>query len=221
MKKLRKIFAGSVFLFASAAVMAQFHRGLTTGAPVTLPPFDHYVLSLSWAPGFCAALASQTRDCASARRTGFVLHGLWPELPDGIFPAPCGPSKRVPKAAVKMMLRSMPDASRIQEEWVQHGMCTGLSPADYFGRVLEARAAVQLPVQITSLEDAITQSPEQIETQFAQANPAFPEAAFRTSCHDGALQEIRVCFDKAVKPQTCPAREPECTLPGILIRPPR
>ena len=221
MKKLREMFVGLFFLFASGALVAQFHRGLRTGAAVSLPPFDHYVLSLSWAPGFCAALAGNPRECASGRGTGFVLHGLWPESPEGNFPAPCGPAKRVPKAVVKMVLRYMLDTNRIQQEWAQHGMCTGLSPADYFGGVLEARAAVQIPVQITSLEDAITQSPDQIETQFAQANPAFPKAAFRTSCRDGALEEARVCLDKALKPQACPPREPECMLKAIVIRPPR
>jgi hypothetical protein len=74
---------------------------------------------------------------------------------------------------------------------------------------------------ITSLEEAITQSPDQIEAEFAQANPAFPKTAFRTSCRGRTFDEMRVCFDKALKPQACPPAEPECAAAAIVIRPPQ
>jgi ribonuclease T2 len=210
MKKLRELCAGLVFLFAASAL--------------TAPPFDRYVLSLSWAPEFCALPATaraNPEECAPGRAIGFVLHGLRPESADGKSTAACGAAKPVSRAVVKMMLRYMLTAARIQQEWAAHGVCTGLSSADYFGSVLEARTAVQIPVQITSLENAITESPEQIETQFAQANPAFPKSAFRTSCRGGALEEMRVCFDKTLKPQACPSDYPDCALAAIVIRPPR
>jgi ribonuclease T2 len=224
MTKIAVRFAGLVFLVGSGVVMAQFHRRIRTEVPVTLPPFDHYVLSLSWAPDFCAppdTAAGNPKECAPGRGVGFVLHGLWPESGDGKSLAACGPAKSVSKAVVNMVLRYMVTASRVQQEWAAHGICTGLSPGEYFGDVLEAATAVQIPVQITSVEDTIAESPEQIETQFASANPAFPKAAFRTSCGAGALAETRVCFDKTLKPQACPASEPECAMPAIVVRPPR
>jgi ribonuclease T2 len=223
MKRLGAAFAGSVFLFASGAVTGQFHRRIRAETPVIQPPFDRYVLSLSWAPGFCAqpdAAAGNPRECAPGRGIGFVVNGLWPESGEGKIPAPCGPAKRVSKAVVNMLLRYMLAENRIQQEWAAHGVCTGLSPGEYFGHVLEARTLVQIPVEITSLEDTITASPEQIEMQFAGANPAFPKTAFRTFCRYGALEETRICFDRTLKPQSCPASEPECPMPAIVVRPP-
>jgi ribonuclease I len=77
---------------------------------------------------------------------------------------------------------------------------------------------VQIPVQIMSAGGTITETPEQIETQFAGANPGFPKGAFRTACDGGAF-ETRICFDKALKPQACPASEAECPMQAITIRP--
>ncbi|MGC3873676.1 ribonuclease T2 family protein [Halomonas sp. GXIMD04776] len=62
--------------------------------------FDHYVLALTWHPGFCQTVERPREECriseqrTKARETvaqGFVLHGLWPSLPqrladDGISP---------------------------------------------------------------------------------------------------------------------------------------
>ncbi len=58
--------------------------------------FDHYVLALTWHPGFCQTTSHSRKECRDAEvqeaeRQGFVLHGLWPSLPrrfadDGITP---------------------------------------------------------------------------------------------------------------------------------------
>ena len=70
----------------------------------------------------------------------------------------------------------------IQHEWATHGTCTGLTMDDFFTKVLLARAAVQIPVQISSIAATETDSPAQIEGEFAGANAAFPKGAFRTAC---------------------------------------
>src|SRR4051812_19830847 len=44
--------------------------------------FDYYVLSLSWAPGFCANpsnASANPKECAPGTHLGFIVHGLWPE----------------------------------------------------------------------------------------------------------------------------------------------
>jgi ribonuclease T2 len=212
------------FLFAfvlAAALPAQFHRS----APETsaAAPFDYYVLSLSWAPGFCAqpgAAAGNPRECAPGGRVGFIVHGLWPEAAAGRNPESCADAKPVPKRVVDVVLRDMLTASLVQHEWATHGVCTGLNPFDYFSAIVEARAAVQIPVQITSIEDQLRESPGQIESQFAAANPSFPKTAFRTFCPRGAFQEERICFDKNFKPQACTSNVGECAFPTITIRPP-
>jgi ribonuclease T2 len=219
MAKLRTSLAGMIAL--AAALPAQFHRSTPErSAPA---PFDYYVLSLSWAPGFCAqpgAAAGNPRECAPGGRVGFIVHGLWPEAVAGKGPESCGTARRVPNPVVNFVLRDMLTDGLVQHEWATHGVCTGLNPFDYFSSIVQARAAVQIPVQITSLQDQIRESPGQIETQFAAANPSFPRAAFRTFCPRGAFQEERICFDKNLKPRECTASVGECASPAIVISPP-
>ena len=222
MVKLRTSFAGTIVIafILAAALQAQFHRSTPeTPAPA---PFDYYVLSLSWAPGFCAqpgAAAGNPRECAPGGRVGFIVHGLWPEAAAGKGPESCGTARRVPKPVVDFVLRDMLTAGLVQHEWAAHGVCTGLNPFDYFSSIVQARAAVQIPVQILSLQDRIRESPGQIETQFAAANPSFPKAAFRTFCPRGAFQEERICFEKNLKPQACTGSVGECASPAVVISP--
>jgi ribonuclease T2 len=187
-------------------------------------PFDYYVLSLSWAPEFCAqpgAAAANPRECATKRGTGFVVHGLWPEAAQGKNPESCGPANRVAGNVIKIALPYMPSASLIQHEWATHGACTGLSPAAYFLDVVQARSDVQLPVQMTSVEVALTESPALIEGQFAAANTAFPKNAFRAVCRNGALSEVRICFNRDLMPIECPAGAGECADAAVNILPVR
>lgn len=204
----------------TAALGAQFHRSRSQSpAPA---PFDYYMLSLSWAPAFCAqpgAASESPQECAPGRAIGFIVHGLWPEAAAGSSPESCGAAKRVPKYVVDLVLRDMLSPALVQHEWATHGICTGLSPFDYFSDIVQARAAVQIPVQITSIDEPVRESPEQIETQFAGANPSFPRTAFRTSCPRDTFQEERICFDKSLKPQACPAAPGECAVPAIVILP--
>jgi ribonuclease T2 len=186
--------------------------------------FDYYVLSLSWAPEFCAqpgAPAGNKQECAAGRKIGFVVHGLWPESAQGRSPETCGPAKSVPKAVISFILPYMPSRDLIQHEWATHGTCTGQTPAEYFANVLQARSTLQIPVQFAALEEAALESPGQIEAQFAESNPTFPAGAFRTACRNAALTEVRTCFGKDLKPQACPATAEECKTPQIGIKPPR
>jgi ribonuclease T2 len=195
---------------------------VAAAAPVSAP-FDYYVLSLSWAPAFCASpgeASANPKECTPGLRTGFIVHGLWPEVAAGKSPESCGNAKPVPKAVVNFVLKDMPSPSLIQHEWATHGVCTGLNPFDYFSAIVQARAAVQIPVQITSIEAPIRESPGQIEAQFAAANPSFPKDAFRTSCPRGEFEEERICFDKNLKPRPCAGIIKTCGIPAVVIRPP-
>jgi ribonuclease T2 len=188
----------------------------------TAAPFDYYLLSLSWAPEFCAQpgeAAANPLECGQGK--GFVVHGLWPEANQGKSPESCGAAKTVPKSLVNDMLKYIPSASLIQHEWATHGTCTGLSQGDYFTKVMVARAAVQIPVQISSLGQSTTESPAEIEAQFAAANPSFPQGAVRTACSGADLTEVRVCFDKNLKALACTASAGECASAGVTIRSPR
>ncbi len=216
--------ASGALIVVSLTGIAQFHLGSKNSPPVVSGQFDYYVLSLSWAPEFCAQpgeAGANPRECASGQRTGFVVHGLWPEASQGASPESCGPPKTVSKGLVNELLPYIPSPGLIQHEWAFHGTCTGLSQDTYFTKVLQARSAVQLPVQITSITGPETETPNQIETQFEGSNPAFPHGAFHTACRASAFTEIRACFDKGLKGRPCTASAGECTSAMLTIRPPR
>lgn len=197
MESLRKPLAGMLALLFAAALGAQIQKP---------GDFDWYVLSLSWAP---------------ESSNGFVVQGFWPVSKQGKTLESCGKAKPVAKAIINLIRPYMPSAALVQHEWAQHGTCTGLTATDYFSDIMEARSAVVLPVQLTSVDGTIDESPGEVESQFAGSNPSFPPGAFRVSCVNGALSEVRVCFDKALNPQACPASLGECTAPSISIRGPR
>jgi ribonuclease T2 len=185
------------------------------------PSFDYYVLSFSWSPEFCAdpgRAAENSRECGSARRLGFVVHGLWPAVESGQNPEACGEKKRVSRGLVHDMLPYMMNEDRIHREWQVHGTCTGLSMSGYFTGLMLARAAVQIPVQITSIAQTQTEEVSRIEAQFAGANPKFPESAFRVACQGGALTEMRVCFDRELKGRACPVSVARCDSQSVKIR---
>lgn len=208
------LLGGLVILALSCSLSAQV-RGAAG-------QFDYFVLSLSWAPEFCAQpgeAASNPRECVPGVR--FVVHGLWPEANSGRSPESCGPVKKVSGGLVNDILPYMPSPGLIQHEWATHGTCTGWSQDEFFTKIILARAAVQIPVQITAIGQTETESPAQIEEQFAGSNPSFPKGAFRTACRGAALTEVRACFDKDLKARACTASVGECASATVTIRPPR
>ncbi len=208
-----------IVLGLAAALLAQSSRR----SAATAASFDYYVLSLSWAPAFCAKPGEASHnpgECASGQAIGFVVHGLWPQAATSKSPESCGNAGQVAKAVVNFALQYMPSPGLIQHEWTVHGSCTGLMPFDYFRSIAQTRSAVQIPVQLTSLTSVVRESAGQIESQFSAANPSFPTTAFRTSCPHGAFEEERVCFDKGLKPRACTTSVGECTLQAVTIRPP-
>src|SRR5258707_11790452 len=122
---------------------------LLLGAPLAAANFDYYVLSLSWAPDFCAQGTGykDPGECGPGKRLGFVVHGLWPQTETGRGPQNCGAASPLPADLVQTMLKYFPTASLIQHEWQTHGTCSGLSAADYFAAVRTARDGLKIPSQ--------------------------------------------------------------------------
>jgi ribonuclease T2 len=222
---MRYFVRAGIVMAGAAMLSAQFHLPGTGGksdstpktkapvsaaapiTPVASTGFEYYVLALSWAPG---------------KRGPFLVRGLWPEKSEGAGPEACAADKsekKVSKGAMSLVLPLMESREAIQTEWEKHGSCSGLSAADFFNGLKYTRSQVQIPVQFTSLEDAATQSPLQIEAQFAGANPGFPAGAFRVGCDGGKFTEVRVCFDPQFKARGCMATAGECGAAELSIRP--
>jgi ribonuclease T2 len=185
--------------------------------------FSYYLLSLSWAPDFCAqpGKGSDPAECGTGNKIGFVVHGLWPQGDTGRGPENCGPASSVPGNVAQAMLAYIPTQSLIQHEWTTHGTCSGLSVEDYFAAVRKVRDSVTIPDEFKAPAQTQTLGPGAIEQAFAAANPSFPKAAFRTSCTSGELQEARICFSKDLAPQACTPSAGECNSGTMKVLPVR
>ena len=215
----------TVSIVVIAAVAATMPLTAAKRKKKTSPPgaFTYYLLSLSWAPDFCAQAGGNKNpaECGAGKKIGFVVHGFWPQGDTSRGPENCGPASPVPNSLVQTMLNYIPTASLIQHEWKTHGTCSGLSAADYFAAVRKARDSVTIPDEFKAPSQTLSLSPAAIEQAFASANPSFPKTAFRTSCTGGDLQEARICFGKDVSPHACTQSAGECTLPAMKVLPVR
>lgn len=183
--------------------------------------FDYYLLSLSWAPNFCASHpGDHSSECTSGNHTAFVLHGLWPQSNTGAPPLSCAAASPVAKNIVDHMLELMPTRNLIQHEWEKHGTCSGLDAGDYFAKVEQVFRSVKIPAQYPGLAQDQTFTVSDIESKFAGENHA-PEGAFRISCHGGDLVGLEVCLSKELEFQACTRTVRECPVSQVMLHPPR
>jgi ribonuclease T2 len=200
---------------AAAAVALAF--------PAPAADFSYYLLSLSYAPNFCAQPNGKkdARECGGKNPPGFVVYGLWPQTDHGRGPERCGPARPVAASIVQTMLRYIPTEALIQHEWATHGTCAGLTAEQYFSTVRRARDSVRIPPAYADVTAPVATSAEEIESAFGQANSALPRAAIRTACYsDGGLEEVRICFDRNLTPRACTG-VPECTKSRVFLAPMR
>jgi len=166
--------------------------------------FSFYLLSLSYAPDFCAQPTGNkdARECGTGRRIGFVVHGLWPQVEGNRGPENCGSASPVSEDIVRATLPYIPTESLIQHEWATHGTCTGMSAANYFALVRRARDMVKIPKELAAPGTQLRLGSYEVEAKFAAANPNFPRGAFRVSCYrDMELQEVRIALNKDLSPR--------------------
>lgn len=219
MPKRQLMVLGIVFLLLAGAASSRTKHKKSSA----VASFDYYLLTLSWAPDFCAAPGGvkDPRECGAGRHVGFVVHGLWPQHNSDKGPENCGSVSPVSKAIIAVMLTYIPTESLIQHEWAAHGSCSGLPVDAYFANVRKARDSVKIPAEFTALTKQTSESPGQVEAQFAAANPAFLKTAFRATCTNGMLQEARICVDKNLAAIACTASAGECTAASMTILPPK
>jgi len=181
--------------------------------------FDYYLLSLSWAPNFCATHSGSANECGTGRHVAFVVHGLWPQDERGRRDEHCQHTSPVAAEVVRYALNFYPDAGLVQHEWQCHGVYSGLSAGDYFTAVGRAYQSLKIPAAISALSTDTQLRASALTRQFEQANSA-PEGAFVTSCHDGELVAVEACFTKDLKLRACSPAQRSCS-GTLLLRAPR
>jgi ribonuclease T2 len=205
--------------FACSLIATSFAKHRKNN-PTSQATFDYYLLTMSWAPEFCATnpKGKSSSECDPKRHLGFVVHGLWPQNNTGAYPQECSTAQPVSQAIVQQMMPIMPDSGLIQHEWAKHGTCSGLSVQDYFDSIQKAFGNVKVPDEYRAPADMIKDSPSDIEKKFAQANNA-PHGAFRVSCPNADFAALEVCLTKDLQYQECATGLKECRAPQVSIRP--
>jgi len=202
---------GCLLLFALLA--ASSARADTAGR------FDYWLLALSWSPQYCAtSTRDEPQQCGPSRHYGFVVHGLWPQNERG-FPKRCQQSARVPDSLVDRMLPLMPSPGLIQHEWREHGVCSGLSAKDYFARIDRLWSGLKIPARYTAPDQPIRIKPAQLEDDFTRINPDLRADGIALQCSGQYLRELRICFDRQLRPRACSTEVRDRCGSSVLLRP--
>jgi ribonuclease T2 len=177
--------------------------------------FDYYVLSLSWAPTFCATHRDHSDECAQPH--GFVLHGLWPQYAAGGYPQTCSGRLLTPQES-QVAATVYPSAQLAAHEWARHGTCSGLSPQDYFKAAASARDGIRIPPELQAGDRTASMRAADIVRALRGANPSLPSRAIVVNCGGGALTEVRICVDKELAPRACgPDVRPSCGAAPVAV----
>lgn len=191
--------ARPLLLLALASLCATSQARRPSGQP---GQFDYYAVALSWSPSYCAT-NNDPNQCASGRRLGFVLHGLWPQYERG-YPLSCS-TEKLPRQVRERYSALFPSERLAEHEWKKHGTCSGLDPAAYFtlsGR-LKNQIAIPRPFQQPATPVRVSYS--EFVKAFKSANPALQQYSVLPFCAAGGrfLREIHVCYDKRGASRSC------------------
>lgn len=195
-----------------------------TQMPTSIPQgsgFDFYVLSLSWSPHYCASKNGNgdPQQCRSTKPFGFIVHGLWPQYERG-YPEFCALTAEPTRDEIRSVSNLTPSSGLVRHEWKKHGVCSGLSPSDYFEVMRKARQKIAIPQQLTSVPRAIALSAGQIENAFVQSNPKLNAQAIAVDCDRQKLGEVRICLSKSLEFRACPEVDRAgCRAQSITIEP--
>ena len=213
------VIVAAALVLLSAPAHARHHRKHKQPTPLA-GAFDYYVLSLSWSPEHCAAGARHADDpqCATPRRYGFVLHGLWPQYESG-YPQSCATGVSLSSTTVDSMLDVMPNPQLVRHEWSKHGTCSGLTPEAYFATARTAYTAVKIPAPYNAPPTAFQTSASDIEQAFRGANAGLEPSETAVLCAGKFLQEVRVCLDKNLHPRPCGRDVRDACKGSIIVRP--
>jgi ribonuclease T2 len=196
------VLRGALFGFVLAAVATTGVRAQSASPPpVATEPFDFYVMTLSWSPGFCdtGGDAKSPEQCAVGSGEGFVVHGLWPDNSRSEDPAYCDQSAPISDAALALTRGVYPSEGLAAYEYRKHGTCTGLSAEDYFTSVRYLRDQLVIPDMLKAPHERLKSSPQDIQQAFIAANANLRADNMAITCRDGELEEVRFCVSRDLK----------------------
>ena len=198
MKIMRLILAVFLAALASPAVAQD-------GSRDRAGQFDYYVLALSWSPTWCATTgnAREAAQCEPRRRTGFVVHGLWPQYERG-WPDYCATAERDPaRRDSQAMADVMGSGGLAWYQWQKHGRCSGLSARGYYQAIRDAAETVEIPPILRMLPRDVRLDASVIEDAFIESNPGLTRDGITVTCDSGRVDEVRICLTHDLRPRPC------------------
>lgn len=185
-----------IWVFLGGSAMADGERGGV---------FDYWVVSLSWSPNWCALEgdARNSPQCDTARDHGWILHGLWPQYHRG-FPSYCRTTYQTPTRQMTADMADIMGTSGLAwHQWRKHGVCSGLSPSDYFALSRRAFNAISRPAIFRKIDRALQLPASVVEQAFLEANPDWEPDMVTITCKQGYIQEARICLSRTFAPVPC------------------
>ncbi len=202
-----------VFMLRVALVLVLVWAGALSPALAREPDkageFDLYVLSLSWSPTYCRLKARGADEQCAGGSHRFVVHGLWPQYERG-WPQYCRSAlasprfDRLSERLIRDMMDIMPSKGLIRHQWQKHGMCSGLTPPEYFSTLRRANALIQKPEILLKTQQDQQIRADQVQAAFVKANPQLTRDMIFVSCTRAHLEEVRICFTRTLQPRRCP-----------------
>lgn len=164
--------------------------------------FDHYILSFSWSPAFCASPAGRraTMQCRD-NQFGWIVHGLWPQYAERragqLWPQYCEPVAPVPEPVLRRHLCASPDPRLMQCEWAKHGSCSDFATAEEY-----------FTAQNRLAESLVLPAPQQGQSARSFAGAVVAANAERglarqhlrvVENREAEIREIRVCVERDLR----------------------
>jgi ribonuclease T2 len=194
----------------SAQALQRPHAELPSAdQPARRVPTTGYTLSLIWTPEHCF---SQRRrggndlECSGAQRSGFILHGLWPDgHGPNRWPQYCHPVAILSEAELRAGIGATPSPQLLQHEWAKHGSCMTGSPTAYFAEEDRIYSGIRTP-DMATLAHRRGLTVGQFQAAFAAANSGMRADMMRLNLNKrGWLEEVWLCLGLDKRPRACPA----------------
>lgn len=170
-------------------------------------PILFHLLAITWMPQTCAAGGDGQGElaCDSATSFGWTLHGLWPNSDGRPYPRYCRPAEEVRTETIRSQLCRIPSVNLVQHEWAAHGTCGWTSPEAYFAQAAQLYDPLVKPEPMTLAGSDGQLTAGELRDGWVRANPGLSRNAIHVAiADDGALREIRLCYDLEFVPAACP-----------------
>lgn len=187
--------------------------------------FDYFALALQWPGTICASTrhcCAINGCCRSEPLQTFTIHGLWPDYDDGTWPACCRHTsfdmdKILPlKPTLEKYWPSLYCSSSSTcfsgkgpfwaHEWEKHGTCSSPVVKDeleYFTTALDLYFKYNVTEMLASGGIYVSNGKQYALTDVIDAIKCAFGASPQIVCKKGSVEELRLCFDKDLKPLDC------------------